>query len=77
MWKQMEPDVWKDDFGILWDQSKDKDIGVVVNKVINPDNVNLYKFLFHVLISILWVDRIVSGNPLKSGLTLNYNELQF
>ncbi len=38
MWRQLRPDIWQDPFGVQWDRSVDKDIGVVCNQVITQDN---------------------------------------
>jgi uroporphyrinogen decarboxylase len=38
-WREVETDVWEDEFGVRWDRSVDKDIGVVCNQVITPENL--------------------------------------
>lgn len=38
-WREVEPDVWNDQFGVQWDRSVDKDIGVVCNQVVTRDNL--------------------------------------
>jgi uroporphyrinogen decarboxylase len=38
-WQEVAPDLWRDQFGVEWDRSVDKDIGVVRNEQVNPDNV--------------------------------------
>lgn len=38
-WREVAPDIWQDEFGVQWDRSVDKDIGVVVNRVVTPDNL--------------------------------------
>ena len=38
-WKEIAPDIWADQFGVQWNRSVDKDIGVVCNRLVNPDNV--------------------------------------
>ncbi|NOZ63651.1 MAG: hypothetical protein GXO71_01670 [Caldiserica bacterium] len=43
-WKEVSPDIWEDQFGVRWDRSIDKDIGVVCNCIVTPDNINEYKF---------------------------------
>lgn len=43
-WQEVEPDVWQDQFGVRWDRSVDKDIGVVVNCLVNADNVASFPF---------------------------------
>ena len=39
-WKEISPDIWQDEFGVQWNCSVDKDIGVVCNRVVTPENVN-------------------------------------
>ncbi|MCK4829069.1 uroporphyrinogen decarboxylase [bacterium] len=41
---QMTADIWEDEFGVKWDRSVDKDIGVVCNCMITPDNIDDYEF---------------------------------
>jgi len=43
-WKEVEPDIWEDQFGVRWDRTIDKDIGTVCNRVITPKNLNDYQF---------------------------------
>lgn len=43
-WREIEPDVWEDQFGVRWDRSVDRDIGVACNRVITPANVDEYPF---------------------------------
>jgi uroporphyrinogen decarboxylase len=43
-WKEISPDIWEDQFGVQWDRSIDKDIGVVRNCLVTPDNVDDYEF---------------------------------
>jgi len=38
-WQEIEPDLWRDQFGVQWDRSVDKDIGIVVNRLVTPENV--------------------------------------
>ena len=44
LWREIKPDVWLDDFGTMWDRTQDKDIGVVANKLITPENINSFQF---------------------------------
>jgi len=37
---QVGSDIWQDEFGVQWDRSIDKDIGVVCNRLVTPDNVD-------------------------------------
>ena len=34
---QIEPNIWEDEFGVLWDKSIDKDIGIPINQLITPE----------------------------------------
>jgi uroporphyrinogen decarboxylase len=43
-WREVVPDIWEDQFGVRWNRSVDKDIGVVCNRVITPDNVEEVAF---------------------------------
>jgi len=36
---EVAPDIWADEFGVQWDRHVDKDIGVVCNQLVTPDNV--------------------------------------
>lgn len=38
-WREVRPDVWRDEFGVEWDRSREKDIGVVANRVVDEGNV--------------------------------------
>lgn len=43
-WRQVAPNVIEDHFRVRWDRSVDKDIGVVANRLVIPENVNDYAF---------------------------------
>lgn len=43
-WCEVAPDVWQDQFGVQWDRSIDKDIGVVCNRLVTPGNLDHYRF---------------------------------
>jgi uroporphyrinogen decarboxylase len=43
-WKEVEPDIWEDQFGVQWDRSIDKDIGNVRNQLVTPENLADYRF---------------------------------
>lgn len=43
-WKEVRTDVWQDQFGVQWDRRIDKDIGIVCNRLVTPDNVDDYQF---------------------------------
>jgi len=42
--EEVEPDIWADEFGVQWDRHIDKDIGVVCNRLVTPDNVSEFVF---------------------------------
>ncbi|MCX6993596.1 MAG: hypothetical protein NT011_10710 [Kiritimatiellaeota bacterium] len=42
-WRETAPDIWEDQFGVQWNRSVDKDIGVVCNTCVTPDNVRTYR----------------------------------
>lgn len=41
---EVAPDVWEDPYGVQWDKSRDKDIGVVCNRMITPETLEAYQF---------------------------------
>ena len=41
---EVAPDIWADEFGVHWDRHVDKDIGVVCNRLVTPDNVADFAF---------------------------------
>jgi len=43
-WREVAPDIWEDQFGVRWDRSIDKDIGVVCNRLITPETLDDYEF---------------------------------
>jgi uroporphyrinogen decarboxylase len=43
-WREVAPDIWADEFGVQWNRAVDKDIGVVVNCLVTPENLKDYKF---------------------------------
>lgn len=43
-WREVRTDVWEDPFGVQWDRSADKDIGVVSNCCITPETLDEYVF---------------------------------
>lgn len=38
-WTEVQPDVWQDQFGVQWNRFLDKDIGIVCNRLITPENI--------------------------------------
>ncbi|MBU4200274.1 MAG: hypothetical protein KKG09_00740 [Verrucomicrobia bacterium] len=43
-WRETAPDIWEDEFGVQWNRSVDKDIGVVCNCMVTPDTLKDYGF---------------------------------
>jgi len=43
-WKEVKPNIWEDQFGVQWDRSIDKDIGIVCNCMITPASIGEYEF---------------------------------
>ena len=43
-WREVAPDIWEDGFGVQWDRSVDKDIGVVVNQRVRAETLDDYPF---------------------------------
>ncbi len=41
---EVAPDIWADEFGVRWDRHVDKDIGVVCNRLVTPENIEGFKF---------------------------------
>ena len=41
---EISPNIWEDEFGVLWDRTIDKDVGNVCNRLIHPDNLEEFKF---------------------------------
>ncbi|MBP7053201.1 MAG: hypothetical protein KBE65_19515 [Phycisphaerae bacterium] len=41
---EVAPDIWQDEFGVQWDRHVDKDIGVVCNRRVTPENVGTFRF---------------------------------
>jgi uroporphyrinogen decarboxylase len=41
---EVAPDIWADEFGVQWDRHVDKDIGVVCNRLVTPENVESFPF---------------------------------
>ncbi|MCL6430669.1 MAG: uroporphyrinogen decarboxylase family protein [Anaerolineae bacterium] len=41
-WREVAPDIWQDEFGVQWNRSIDKDIGVVCNRLVTPANVRTF-----------------------------------
>ena len=38
-WREVRPNIWRDEWGVEWDRSVDPDIGVVCNRVVTAANV--------------------------------------
>ena len=43
-WKEINPNIWEDQYGVQWDRHIDKDIGIVCNCLVTPDNIDDYEF---------------------------------
>ncbi|MHB9134675.1 MAG: uroporphyrinogen decarboxylase family protein [Armatimonadota bacterium] len=43
-WREVEPGIWEDEFGVQWNRTVDKDIGVVSNTKITPETLAEYVF---------------------------------
>jgi uroporphyrinogen decarboxylase len=41
---EVAPDIYTDEFGVHWDRHVDKDIGVVCNRLVTPENVTTFEF---------------------------------
>ena len=41
---EVEVDRWRDEFGVEWDRRIDKDIGMVCNRLVTPENVGSFEF---------------------------------
>lgn len=39
-----QPGFYRDDFGVVWDRTRDRDIGVIHDFIVNPDNLDSYEF---------------------------------
>ena len=43
-WREVEADIWEDQFGVRWDRRIDKDIGNVCNQSLTPETLDDFKF---------------------------------
>ncbi|MBI4558563.1 MAG: hypothetical protein HY706_13350 [Candidatus Hydrogenedentes bacterium] len=43
-WQEVGPNRVQDHFGVVWDRSVDKDIGIVANRAVTPENVESFAF---------------------------------
>lgn len=43
-WRETFPDIWQDEFGVRWNRTVDKDIGVVENRQVSPETIAEYRF---------------------------------
>jgi len=43
-WREVEPCMWEDEFGVRWNRTVDKDIGVVCNRMVTPEVLDEYRF---------------------------------
>ncbi len=42
--REVEPNIWQDRYGVHWDRTYDKDIGVVINTLVALDAIDAYEF---------------------------------
>jgi uroporphyrinogen decarboxylase len=43
-YRLVAPDIWQDEFGVRWNRSIDKDIGVPCNQLVTPQNINEFEW---------------------------------
>ncbi|HSV73158.1 MAG TPA: uroporphyrinogen decarboxylase family protein [Chthonomonadales bacterium] len=43
-WREVEPGIWQDEFGVRWNRRIDRDIGVVCNTVVAPATLADYRW---------------------------------
>lgn len=43
-WQEVEPGIWADEFGVRWNRTIDKDIGVVCNAMVTLETIDSYQF---------------------------------
>jgi uroporphyrinogen decarboxylase len=43
-WEKLEPGIYRDGFGSIWNKKIDRDIGVIENVVVTPENVTDFEF---------------------------------
>ena len=43
-YKELDSNIWQDQFGVLWDRNTEKELGLVCNCLINPSNIEDYVF---------------------------------
>ena len=43
-WSEVEPGIWQDEFGVRWNRTVDRDIGVVCNTVVTPETLADYRW---------------------------------
>ncbi len=41
---EVRPNIWRDQFGVHWDRTVDRDIGVVLEYLVTPDNLDTFAF---------------------------------
>jgi uroporphyrinogen decarboxylase len=41
-WREVEPGIWEDEWGVRWNRTVDKDIGTPCNLVVTPANVDTF-----------------------------------
>jgi uroporphyrinogen decarboxylase len=43
-YRQVEPDIWQDEFGVRYDCTVDKDIGTICNRLVTPETLDRFAF---------------------------------
>jgi uroporphyrinogen decarboxylase len=43
-WVEVRPDIWRDQYGVTWNRTVDKDIGVVMEYMVTPENLKEFRF---------------------------------
>ena len=67
--EEVEPDIWADEFGVRWDRHIDKDIGMVCNRLVTPDNVADFVFPDpHDAARYECFDAVIAASPDKAVL---------
>ncbi|MDD5598810.1 MAG: uroporphyrinogen decarboxylase family protein [Victivallaceae bacterium] len=43
-YREVEPNIWRDQFGVLWDRNIEKNMGIVCNQLVTESNIQDYVF---------------------------------
>jgi len=61
---EVDPDIWRDEFGVQWDRHVDRDIGVVCNRLVTPQSVKSFPFPDpHDPLRYASFDETIAANP--------------